>query len=172
MKVKVTQLCPTLCDPMDCGPPGSSVHGIHQARILEWVAISFSRVFPTQGLNLGLLHCRQILYYLSHQGSLWISIKAHKCLSFTLGVKRGCLKSPGEGNSFPLQYSCLENSMEEKPGRLQSLEADMTERLSTHVLNENNMCRPVFHMVLTANLQQPSKPKSQGRIIGSPLWLS
>ena len=37
------QLCPTLCDPMDCGPPGSSVHGIFQARILEWVAISFSR---------------------------------------------------------------------------------------------------------------------------------
>ena len=39
----VAQLCPTLCDPMDCSPPGSSVHGISQARILEWVAISFSR---------------------------------------------------------------------------------------------------------------------------------
>ena len=38
----VTQLCPTLCDPLDCSPPGSSVHGILQARILEWVAISFS----------------------------------------------------------------------------------------------------------------------------------
>ena len=37
------QLCPTLCDPMDCSPPGSSVHGILQARILEWVAIPFSR---------------------------------------------------------------------------------------------------------------------------------
>ena len=36
------QLGPTLCDPMDCSPPGSSVHGILQARILEWVAISFS----------------------------------------------------------------------------------------------------------------------------------
>ena len=35
--------CPTLCDPMDCSPLGSSVHGIFQARILEWVAISFSR---------------------------------------------------------------------------------------------------------------------------------
>ena len=45
MKVKVlfAQLCPTLCDHMDCSPPGSSVHGILQARILEWVAISFSR---------------------------------------------------------------------------------------------------------------------------------
>ena len=35
------QLCPTLCDPMDHGLPGFSVHGIHQARIVEWVAISF-----------------------------------------------------------------------------------------------------------------------------------
>ena len=41
--VLVAQSCPTLCDPMDCSPPGSSVHGILQARILEWVAISFSR---------------------------------------------------------------------------------------------------------------------------------
>ena len=40
---EVPQSCLTLCDPMDCSPPGSSVHGILQARILEWVAISFSR---------------------------------------------------------------------------------------------------------------------------------
>ena len=40
---EATQSCPTLCDPMDCSPPDSSVHGIFQARILEWVAISFSR---------------------------------------------------------------------------------------------------------------------------------
>ena len=46
MKVKseseVAQLCLTLCDPMDCSLPGSSVHGIFQARVLEWVAIAFS----------------------------------------------------------------------------------------------------------------------------------
>ena len=40
---EVAQSCPTLCVPMDCSPPGSSVHGILQARILEWVAISFSK---------------------------------------------------------------------------------------------------------------------------------
>jgi len=40
---EVAQSCPTLCDPVDCSPPGSSVHGILQARILEWVAISFYR---------------------------------------------------------------------------------------------------------------------------------
>ena len=39
----VTQLCQTLCEPMNCNPPGSSVHGISQARILKWVAISFSK---------------------------------------------------------------------------------------------------------------------------------
>ena len=39
-EVLVTQLCLTLCDPMDCSPPGSCVHGILQARILAWVAIS------------------------------------------------------------------------------------------------------------------------------------
>jgi len=49
-------------------PPGSSVHGILQARILEWVAISFSRgSFPTQGSNPGFLHCRQIFYGLSYR---------------------------------------------------------------------------------------------------------
>ena len=39
---KSLQSCPTLCDPMDCSLPGSSVHGIFQARLLEWVAIAFS----------------------------------------------------------------------------------------------------------------------------------
>ena len=56
------QLCPTLCNPMDCSLPGSSVHGTSQARILEGVAISSSKgIFPTQGSNPHCLHCRQIL---------------------------------------------------------------------------------------------------------------
>ena len=50
--VKSLQLCPTLCDPMDGSPPGSSVHGILQARILEWIALpSLQGIFLTQGLN-------------------------------------------------------------------------------------------------------------------------
>ena len=64
---KSLQLYPTLCDPVDCSAPGSSVHGILQARILEWVAVPSSRgIFLTQGLNLHLLrllHCRWILYH-------------------------------------------------------------------------------------------------------------
>ena len=55
MKVKseseVIQSCPTLSDPMDCSPPGSSVHGIFQARALEWGAIAFSSVFIDQAKN-------------------------------------------------------------------------------------------------------------------------
>ena len=43
---EVAQLCPTLWDPMDCSLPGSSLHGIFQARTLEWVAISFSNMIP------------------------------------------------------------------------------------------------------------------------------
>ena len=46
---EVAQSCPTLCDPMDCSPPGASVHGIFQAWILEWVAISFSIPLPKSG---------------------------------------------------------------------------------------------------------------------------
>ena len=105
--VKSLQSCPTLCNPIDCSLPGSSVHGILQARILEWVAISCSKsesescsvmsdslrphglyiprtssgqnagvgscsqpqgIFPTQGSNSGLSHCRWILNQLSHKG--------------------------------------------------------------------------------------------------------
>ena len=55
---------------MDCSPPGSSVRGILQARILEWPEHSLLLgFFPTQGWNLGLPHCRWILYPLSHQAS-------------------------------------------------------------------------------------------------------
>ena len=49
---KSLQSCLTLCDPMDCNPPGSSVHGILQERILEWFAIlPLQGIFQTQGLN-------------------------------------------------------------------------------------------------------------------------
>ena len=73
LRAQLLQSCLTLCDPMDYSLPGSSVHGIFQARILEWVAISSSRgVFLTQGSNpslLCLLHWRWILHLLSHWGS-------------------------------------------------------------------------------------------------------
>ena len=65
VKVKVTQSCPTLCDPMNY-----TVHEILQARILEWVSLFlFHGMFPNQGLNPGLPHCRWILYQPRHKGS-------------------------------------------------------------------------------------------------------
>ena len=71
---EVTWSCLTRCYPVDCILPGSSVQGISQARILEWAAISFTRVFsriePTS------LHYRQTLYRLSHQESL----RRYRCM--------------------------------------------------------------------------------------------
>ena len=66
----VTQLCQTLCDPMDCSPQGSSVHGDSPGKNTGVGCHALlQRIFPTQGSNPGLLHCRRILYHLSHQGS-------------------------------------------------------------------------------------------------------
>ena len=85
MKVKseseVTQSCPTLCDPIDGSLPGSSVHGIFQARVLEWGAIAFC-VALTRWTFVG------------------------KVMSLLLNMLSR------EGNGTPLQYSCLENSMD------------------------------------------------------------
>ena len=69
LKVKVDQSCPTLCDPMDY-----TVHGILQARILEWVASCslLQGIFPFQGANPDLPHCRRILYQLSQKGRILI----------------------------------------------------------------------------------------------------
>ena len=66
----VTQSCSTLCYPMDCSLPGSSAHGDSPGNNTGVGCHAFlQRIFPTQGLNPGLLHCRWILYCLSHQGS-------------------------------------------------------------------------------------------------------
>ena len=66
----VTQLCLTLCDPMDCSPLGSSVYEDSPGKNTGMGCHSlFQGIFPTQGLSPGLPHWRQILYSLSHQGS-------------------------------------------------------------------------------------------------------
>ena len=69
-EVLVAQPSPTLCDPMDCSPPGSSLRGILQARILEWVAIVFSRQFslPRDETQVSRI-AGKILFCLSQQGS-------------------------------------------------------------------------------------------------------
>ena len=71
----------TLYSPIDCSPPDSSVHGILQARILGSHSL-LQGIFPTQGLKPGLLHCRQILYHLSHQWKWkWKSLSSVQFLS-------------------------------------------------------------------------------------------
>ena len=83
MKVKseseLAQSCPTLCDPMDCSLPGSSVHGIFQARVLEWGAIAFSRCVIYRLLNIISHFSLTCLVFITNLGSLlsepsWISL--------------------------------------------------------------------------------------------------
>ena len=67
----VSQSCPILCDPMDCSPQSSSVHGDSPGKNTGVGCHALLQgIFLTQGLNPGLPHCRWILYHLSHQGSL------------------------------------------------------------------------------------------------------
>ena len=82
VKVSVAQSCPALCDPMDCSPPGTSVHGILQAIVLEWVAMPSSRG-SYRPKDQTWVSCvgRQILYHLSHQGSPEISLEISKFMN-------------------------------------------------------------------------------------------
>ena len=66
---------------MDCSLPGSCVHGILKARILEWLATPLQGIFPTQGSNLGFWHCRWVLYHLSHLGGSRVSSDFIHCRS-------------------------------------------------------------------------------------------
>ena len=127
--------CLSLCDPMDRSLPGSSVHGILQARTLEWVAMPSSRESSqprhwTDVSYLSLLHWKV--------GS-WVPPcssdgKESACNVGGLGLLPGSGRSPGEGNGNPLKYSCLENSKDKEPGGgyipRDHRESDMTEWLT------------------------------------------
>ena len=88
----VTQSCPTLCDPMDCSPPGSSVHGDSPGKNTRVGCHAFLQgIFPTQGSNPGLLHYRRILYHLSHQGLSFLffsSVPLPKGLFYYLSLQK------------------------------------------------------------------------------------
>ena len=110
MKVKseseVAQSCPTLHDPMDCSLPGFSIHGIFQARVLEWVAIAFSGVFYKLTQN----SCSSGNTREAQNAVRGSSKEAteHKELQKKKSKELyGVLT--GEGNGNPLQCSCLEN---------------------------------------------------------------
>ena len=109
MKVKseseVAQSCPTLSDPMDCSLPGSSVHGIFQARALEWGAIAFSEI------------ATMVPHWISFQSKGFsrvfsnTTVQKHQFFGSQLSLGP-TLTSIGEGNGTPLQYSCLQNPMD------------------------------------------------------------
>ena len=88
--VLVTESFPTLCDAMDCTPPGSSIHGILQAWILEWVAIPFSRGSSWPRDQTWVSHIsKQIHYCLNHQGStyMYVCIYTYIYISITTALK-------------------------------------------------------------------------------------
>ena len=113
----VAQSCPTLCNPMNCSRPGFSVHGILQARTLEWVAIAFSerlvqlqtKVNPGSGRSPGEGNCYQFQWSWGFSGGS--DGKESACNARDQGLIPGSGRSLGEGNGYPLQYSCLENSL-------------------------------------------------------------
>ena len=111
MKVKseseVNQLCPTPSDPMDCSLPSSSIHGILEARVLEWVAIAFSESTRTRAEPPYTAPAKQS-YPLEQQSPAFSGPGAGFVeYNFSMGPGDG----DGEGNGTPLQYSCLENPM-------------------------------------------------------------
>ena len=102
---EVAQSCPTLCDHMDCSPPGSSIHWIFQARILEWVAISFSRgsSWPSNRIQVSCIAGRRFIIWAFNASSL----------SF-LSYKMGILITPYSENIF---FQLIEAEHVRHPGR-------------------------------------------------------
>ena len=104
---------------LDCSPPDSSVHGILQARILEWVPCSSPGDLPNPGLNPGLMHCRWILYLLSpvfYWSSQVVLVEKNQPANAgdigDVGSIPGLGRPPGGEHGNPLQYSCLDNPMD------------------------------------------------------------
>ena len=119
------QSCPTLCDPMDYSPPSSSVHGILQARILEWVAISFSRG-SSQPRDQSCISC-QILYQ-CQQGSTKYFV--HQFSSFAQSCPTLCDSMNRSMPGLPVHHQLPEF-------RLTSIESVMP---SSHLI----LCRPLL----------------------------
>ena len=140
MHAKLLQLCLTLCNPLDCSPPGSSVHGILQARVLEWGAIDLSflefnkmescRMPVTLFAFLFFATCRSLsspklgtgrdagFGFSVHIPSGLPGGLAYSCHeepqvpSLEAGSSPGSGRSPGGGHGNPSQCSCLENPMD------------------------------------------------------------
>ena len=108
----VVQSCSTLCDPMDCSPPGSSVQGDSPGKNSEVGCHALLQgIFPTQRLNPDLPPCRQILYHLTHQGCPEVRLELCKWqLWLQLSTGRLCLSGEGQTSrksALGLQHALL-----------------------------------------------------------------
>ena len=108
----VAQSCLTVCGPMVCSLPGSSVHGDSPGRSTGVGCHTFLQgIFPTQGLNLGLPHCWKILYHLSHQGRLRILEWVAYPFSRGTSQSRNQTGSPAlQADSLPAELPGKDNS--------------------------------------------------------------
>ena len=122
MHARWLQLCLTLCAPMDCNLPGSSIHGILQARILDRVAISSSSKSSQawDQTHVSYVSCigKKVPHHQHHLRSFpgTSDGKESACNARDQGLIPGWGRSPGGGNSNPHQHACLEDSMEEESG--------------------------------------------------------
>ena len=120
---EVAQLCVTLCDPMDCSLPGSSIHGIFQARVLEWVAITFSREssWSSNQTQVSCIVGRRFTIWArkGHKVGIWINLPNHyqtpptdciQCHSLFLAsmyeATHFSMSFPTLGMYNPFSYSC------------------------------------------------------------------
>ena len=87
---EVAQSCPTVCNPMDYSPPGSSIHGIFKARMLEWVAISFSKgsSWPRDRSQVSRIVADALLYRSSHQQLFRICLIFSKVFTYLFSFPR------------------------------------------------------------------------------------
>ena len=132
MHAKLLQSCLTLCDPINCRPPHSSVHGILQTRIPEWVAMPFSRGSSRpRDRN---LHLLRLLHWEASSLSLALSSDIYSVEAFTV-FKTLCESALEKAMAPHSSTLAWEIPWMEEPGGLQSmgsLESDMTERLHFH----------------------------------------
>ena len=98
------QSCPALCNPMDCRPPGSSFHGIFQARILEWVAMPSSKDLPHPGIELASSVPPALAGRLFYHWATW---EAHAFKNGGIQMKIGCLQSTSIKRVLRLSFLCF-----------------------------------------------------------------
>ena len=110
MTVLVAQMCPTLCGPIDCSPPGSSVCGILQSRILVWVAMPSSRgpYLPTDRTRVSCIAGRLSSELLGKPSEGGSALKYSVPASVLISPSSGCVLFPGQlrGSEFLLNTSC------------------------------------------------------------------